>query len=717
MAKSVSILFGTQSGNSEDLAHSAAKIAAEHGLDAKVLGMDECTMESLSNTERILIICSTWGEGDMPENAEELWESASSDDAPRMENTYFSVLSLGDSSYTFFCQSGIDWDERLEQLGAKRIANRVDCDLDFDDDFKKWIDVAMPAIANVGGESEAVQESDETDSAVQEVAAAEISTAVSGNSEELDALMQGERDLLILFGSQSGNSEGLAHDTAKKAAIFGLNPRVVDMEDYSIEELAGVKRLLIICSTWGEGDMPDNAEVLWQQAQASSTKLSVTNFSVLALGDTSYEFFCQSGIDWDQRLEQLGANRLSDRVDCDVEFDDAFTSWVEKVLPRIAAVNEEGVFQEELVESLLSLTVESDKSTSGDSILADLSGNQLSANIRIFRYNPVKATTGWDTYDCSMMSNASIYSLLDEIKSTQDGSLSFRSEGPLSGVLVNGKVVLAQDAILGDFSGNNGEVSITIEPLPGFEVVKDLIVSTTSYDNHRNSVAPWMSAATRPANKTNQGVTIGSLTIGEANRLHTMYDLNSPILVHSSSNTVPFNSNYIGPALVHHLWTRINDPRSSSSSIENMLKVLQDDGGSWSETDTSSVSRYGGDCNLAAESIIDSRGKLLSANKFAGRSGRHIKWFARSVKWSGNVNETTLYRQVLGPIGLLSNAFKGVSARMILGFTRTGGPVLRGLQGMVTAPAGIGKMPKMFNTRVHNHHEVAAIFNELDNRF
>ena len=158
LAKSVTILFGTQSGNSEELADQAGAIAKEHGMDAQILGMDECTMESLSKTERILIICSTWGEGDMPDNAEDLWEAASSDDAPRMENTYFSVLALGDSSYTFFCQSGIDWDNRLEELGATRVADRVDCDVDFDDEFAEWIGVAMPAISNVGGESPIVEE-------------------------------------------------------------------------------------------------------------------------------------------------------------------------------------------------------------------------------------------------------------------------------------------------------------------------------------------------------------------------------------------------------------------------------------------------------------------------------------------------------------------------------------------------------------------------------
>ena len=82
------------------------------------------------------------------------------------------------------------------------------------------------------------------------------------------------------------------------------------------------------------------------------------------------------------------------------------------------------------------------------------------------------------------------------------------------------------------------------------------------------------------------------------------------------------------------------------------------------------------------------------------------------------VNETTLYRTVLGPIGLLSNALSGVSARMIGGFTRTGRPMFNEMLGMIAPPAGIGKMPKQFNSdTVANHHEVVSIFNEMDGRF
>ena len=94
-----------------------------------------------------------------------------------------------------------------------------------------------------------------------------------------------------------------------------------------------------------------------------------------------------------------------------------------------------------------------------------------------------------------------------------------------------------------------------------------------------------------------------------------------------------------------------------------------------------------------------------------------MKNYSRSVKLSGNVNETTLYRSVLGPLGLGSNLLNGVSLRMMLGFTRNGGPIMRGFQGMLVPPAGIGKIPNMFNGKVNNHHEVVAIFNELDGRF
>jgi|MDSW01.2.fsa_nt_gb sulfite reductase (NADPH) flavoprotein alpha-component len=160
MSKEVLILFGTQSGNSEDLASQLAKSAESHNLVPTVQDMEETSVEQMAQSERILIICSTWGEGEMPDSAEDLWDSISAGDAPKMENTHFSICALGDTSYEFYCQSGKDWDNRLEELGAKRVFPRQDCDVDFDEPYAEWAKGALPAISAVVGKviPEAVEE-------------------------------------------------------------------------------------------------------------------------------------------------------------------------------------------------------------------------------------------------------------------------------------------------------------------------------------------------------------------------------------------------------------------------------------------------------------------------------------------------------------------------------------------------------------------------------
>ena len=106
------------------------------------------------------------------------------------------------------------------------------------------------------------------------------------------------------------------------------------MDDYPAMDLQNHKRILIITSTWGEGEMPDNAELFWQSLSASDMpKLPGMKFGVLALGDTGYDEFCQAGKLIDMRLEQLGATRLVDRVDCDVDFEDMAEEWINNTIP------------------------------------------------------------------------------------------------------------------------------------------------------------------------------------------------------------------------------------------------------------------------------------------------------------------------------------------------------------------------------------------------
>ena len=137
------ILFGTQTGSAAALAEDAADVAHDLGFDAHVIGLDDVPMEQLAEMKSALIICSTYGEGEMPDNAQLFWEAVSAGTAPRLEGLSYGVLALGDTSYDEFCHAGKLLDMRLEQLGGKRIINRVDCDVDFDDPAAAWIDAAV----------------------------------------------------------------------------------------------------------------------------------------------------------------------------------------------------------------------------------------------------------------------------------------------------------------------------------------------------------------------------------------------------------------------------------------------------------------------------------------------------------------------------------------------------------------------------------------------
>ena len=125
------------------------------------------------------------------------------------------------------------------------------------------------------------------------------------------------------------------------------------MDGFDFNSLSDKRRVLIVCSTWGEGEMPDNAEDLWQfAASEAASKLEGVHFAICALGDTSYEFFCQSGKDWDGRFEELGATRIIERLDCDVDYDDPAAEWLLEALPALAAVDSTGHFHEEMVDSI-----------------------------------------------------------------------------------------------------------------------------------------------------------------------------------------------------------------------------------------------------------------------------------------------------------------------------------------------------------------------------
>lgn len=147
-----------------------------------------------------------------------------------------------------------------------------------------------------------------------------------------------DNSLAILFGSQTGNAEELAENTKKLADKAGLVSQIFDMDGFNAANLSAHKRILIITSTWGEGEMPDNAEDLWQSVCSLNPQLSGVHYSVCAIGDTSYDEFCQAGIDWDNKLHELGASRTTDIQLCDVDFEPEWQQWVDKAIPAMTAL-------------------------------------------------------------------------------------------------------------------------------------------------------------------------------------------------------------------------------------------------------------------------------------------------------------------------------------------------------------------------------------------
>ena len=147
-----------------------------------------------------------------------------------------------------------------------------------------------------------------------------------------------DKSLAIFFGTQTGNAEDLAMQTKKIADKMGLESTVIDMDNYPANNLQNHKRILIITSTWGEGEMPDNAAEMWDDVCAKTPSLAGVNYSVCAIGDTSYDEYCQAGIDWDNKFKELGANRVSDVQLCDVDFEPEWKVWVDKVIPAMASI-------------------------------------------------------------------------------------------------------------------------------------------------------------------------------------------------------------------------------------------------------------------------------------------------------------------------------------------------------------------------------------------
>ena len=161
------MLVGSQTGTAEGLAKRLAKEADVNGFSVKVLPLDKYESMELTKEERLLLITSTYGDGEPPDNAVAFWSYLNGTTAPLLQNLQYSVLALGDSNYSAFCEFGKQCDARLEALGAKRIHPRVDCDVDYDHPARLWSEAVFNALKNGHGSEVAAPPSVLSESTVE----------------------------------------------------------------------------------------------------------------------------------------------------------------------------------------------------------------------------------------------------------------------------------------------------------------------------------------------------------------------------------------------------------------------------------------------------------------------------------------------------------------------------------------------------------------------
>lgn len=220
---SLLILFGSQTGTAEALAKKIAN-QAQATFATRVLDMNAFETVDWKNESRILFVTSTWGDGEPPDNAAAFWKFLNSETTPRMENISFSVLALGDRNYASFCGAGIRFDERLEQLGGKRIHPRAECDLDYESTAKAWAENVLNKLSNSDGASAAP-----TNEKIIELK--NLSAAMPAASRSADTYSRQNPFAARLVGNRKLNATESAKDTRHLEISLegsGLNYEVGD---------------------------------------------------------------------------------------------------------------------------------------------------------------------------------------------------------------------------------------------------------------------------------------------------------------------------------------------------------------------------------------------------------------------------------------------------------------------------------------------------------
>ena len=306
--------------------------------------------------------------------------------------------------------------------------------------------------------------------------------------------------LTILYGSQTGNAKGVASAIQAQAKAHGLPVTLTSMADYKPKQLKKESHLLVVVSTYGEGEPPESAVDLFEQLKKGKIgKLEGLKFAVLGLGDSSYEFFCQTGKDFDDFLSKAGAERIHELASLDVDYQDAAKAWGEQAVNAVAATLSAGAATASVADSVQQAVGHSQYHKENPfparlSVNQKITGRDSTKDIRHIEinleesgitYQPGDALGIWFDNDADLVGEVLALTGLTGDEATPHGSLRealtrHYELTRLHGGLITGLAEITDNAALKDLAGDKAQVNALVASAQVVDVLKRFPATLTA---------------------------------------------------------------------------------------------------------------------------------------------------------------------------------------------------------------------------------------------
>ncbi|MFM5178821.1 assimilatory sulfite reductase (NADPH) flavoprotein subunit [Aeromonas veronii] len=306
--------------------------------------------------------------------------------------------------------------------------------------------------------------------------------------------------LTILYGSQTGNAKGVATAIKAQAEARGLPATLASMADYKPKQLKKESHLLVVVSTYGEGEPPESAVDLFEQLKKGKVgKLDGLKFAVLGLGDSSYEFFCQTGKDFDNFLASAGAERIYELASLDVDYQDAAKAWGEQALNAITATLSTAAASSSVASAVQQAVGHSQYSKENPfaarlSVNQKITGRDSTKDIRHIEinladsgltYQPGDALGVWFDNDAELVGEVLALTGLSGDEATAHGTLraaltSHFELTRLHGGFITGLADISDNAALKDLAGDKAQVNALVASAQVVDVLKRFPTALTA---------------------------------------------------------------------------------------------------------------------------------------------------------------------------------------------------------------------------------------------